>query len=996
MLACAVLNMSAQSVITMTTNKAYGDTFVFNPTPLADGVISVDWGDGTPVEYQVSTTMMPYQLKKEAPLKGNTVKIYGALAKLSVNEQGLTALKLEGQAGLKQLDASKNALTYYDLDLGDAKNLEMLSLAKNNISMLNLREFSKLEYLDIYENPTLSTVAFADNNPNLRTITMYGCDVSHFYDTYNFPNLRNIDLHNNSLMDISLPADRYPELTSLNVSKNMISTINVGGLTKLENLAVAHNLLTQLNVAANTELQSLSIEHNNIDKLNLANNTKLLSLNVSNTKLTKLDVSAMASLRTLMCDSLRISRLDVGGLKWLQTLSAKACDLELLDFTANYFALRYLYLQGNKNFTPQSLNFMYSTMQDPDRNGYVYVAECNGETANAEKYLMNNSSESHWHIDVPGDGSCPMDDVVITQQPTTGGTYKVMKRDMTYSPDKDAFLRHYEEVGSDGKVVPGSILCVRYTADEGMEYKGVMVNGKLVPDTLFTVTANADVKAVFEGNQGERCITLTVPAGQESTYAIGADNNDTPVRIDWGDGELKEYTAKTTWTFIDGTTEGTQVKIYGDVTYLNCESYPDYATDNKISAIDLSKNDKLKYLDVYFNQLKEIDVTNQHDLIYLDVSMNEDISNVNVANSPMLQQLRAYGLSAMTDIDIKNNTELEYVNLKNTAISDIDLSKNGKLVYLNLTNCALSSIDVTNMGDLKELYLNNNNIATIDLKNNASLLGLSLTKNKLNELDLSKNVLLEKLDAAENTLAALDLSENPSIWYIDARGNGWDACQLNDFYYALPMYVDPGEEVSGSTTPTKLWIAGGANANDVEHSETLIAKSKLWLMNYSENGDGTGCNEAYITVLPYDNGEVVVKDASNNVVSSGSKVQKNTVISVEATPENGYSVVSMKANGDDIANNKFTITRATDITVKFSLTSAVEGVQSVTATAEGRKHEIAIFTNSEVKATVLGANGKVLFSDTVAADTAISLPAGVYVVTLQHGTDTVTRKLLVK
>ena len=96
-----------------------------------------------------------------------------------------------------------------------------------------------------------------------------------------------------------------------------------------------------------------------------------------------------------------------------------------------------------------------------------------------------------------GDGSCSMDDVVITQQATTGGTYKVMKRNMEYSSDKDAFARYYDEVGSDGKVVPGSILCVRYTAEEGKEYKGIMVNGTLVQDTLFTVTANADVKAIF-------------------------------------------------------------------------------------------------------------------------------------------------------------------------------------------------------------------------------------------------------------------------------------------------------------------------------------------------------------------------------------------------------------------------------------------------------------------------------------------------------------------
>lgn len=996
MLVCVALSAMAESVITITTSKAYGDTFVFYPMPQAEGTISVDWGDGNKVDYQLSPTMMTYELRREGALKGNTVKIYGELAELSINEQGVTGVKLEGQTNLKSLDLNKNALTFATLDLGDAHNLKRLSLAENKIHILNLRDFSKLEFFDIYGNPELSTVAFADNNPELKVITMYDCDIVHFYDTYNFPKLTSVDLHNNSLMDISFPAEKYPSLTSINVSGNSITELDVSGLAKLENLAVAKNQLTELNVAANPELKTLSIANNEISKLNLANNNKLTSLNVSNTKLTKLDVSKMAGLRTLMCDSLRINRLEIGGLKWLQTLSAKACDLEFLDFTANYFTLRYLYLQGNKSFTPQSLNFMYQTMQDPGRQGYIYVKDCNGETANAEKYLMHNEVDSHWKIDVMGDGSCSMDDVVITQQATTGGTYKVMKRNMEYSSDKDAFARYYDEVGSDGKVVPGSILCVRYTAEEGNEYKGIMVNGQLVQDTLFTVTANADVKAIFEGQEDESCITLTVPAGQQSTYAIGADNDDTPVTIDWGDGKLKKYTAKKTWTTINGTTEGTKVKIYGDVTYLNCESYPGYAADNKISAIDLTKNNKMKYIDMYFNELKEIDVTNQPDLLYLDVSMNKDIKNVDVTKCPLIEQLSAYGLDELSSIDVKKNPELQLINLKNTKVGNVDLTNNAKLIQLNLTGCGVTDINVAHMADLKQLYLSNNEIKNIDLKNNTNLLDLSVLKNKLTSLDLSKNVLLEKLGAAENTLDGLDLSANKSVWYIDVRGNKWNACQLNDFYYSLPQYVDPGPDVSGSTTPTKLWIASGANENDVEHSETLIAKAKLWVMNITENGDGTGCNEAYITILPYENGEVTVKDAANNVVKSGSKVQKNTEITVNATPANGYTVLSMKANGQDIADNKFVVKQATEVAVKFSLASSIGGVERVVATAEGGNHVINIYTNSEVKATVLGANGKVLFSDTLSADTSIGFPTGIYIVTLQNGTDTVTRKLLVK
>ena len=254
MLLCVVTSVSAESVITVTTSKAYGDTFVFNPVPLEAGKISVDWGDGELVEYDVNPSDMPYLLRKEGVLKGNTVKIYGVLTEITFYEQGVTGLTLEGQSALKKLSANKNQLTYATLDLGDATNLEMLQLGDNNIHMLNLRNFSKLEYLDLYNNPELATVAFADSNPNMKMITMNNCDIVHFYDTYSFPQLTSLNLSNNSLWDITFDPAHYPALRSLNLANNQISELDVTGLTTLEDLSVSGNKLTELNVAANTQL----------------------------------------------------------------------------------------------------------------------------------------------------------------------------------------------------------------------------------------------------------------------------------------------------------------------------------------------------------------------------------------------------------------------------------------------------------------------------------------------------------------------------------------------------------------------------------------------------------------------------------------------------------------------------------------------------------------------------------------------------------------------
>ena len=173
-------SMSAEPVITLTTSKAYGEKLALSPVPVEAGTIKVDWGDGNLEEYEVSPSDPLYLLRKEHNVMGQTIKVYGKLKELSCSNQQLTAVKLEDASELKKLDLSNNSLTYETTNLGDAYGLTKLDLSQNQIEMLNLRNFSQLQYFDIYDNPDLTTVAFADENPNMVGITMYNTDVVHF------------------------------------------------------------------------------------------------------------------------------------------------------------------------------------------------------------------------------------------------------------------------------------------------------------------------------------------------------------------------------------------------------------------------------------------------------------------------------------------------------------------------------------------------------------------------------------------------------------------------------------------------------------------------------------------------------------------------------------------------------------------------------------------------------------------------------------------------
>lgn len=1002
----ATTSMTAESVITLTTAKEYGSTMKLTPLPAEADSIKVDWGDGHLEAYWMTPDDMLYTLRKEHKVMGPTIKVYGKLKELSCNGQELTGVKLEGQGDLKKLDLNDNQLSYYTTNLGDAYGLSMLYLANNKIEMLNLRDFSQLQYVELHDNPELSTVAFADENPNMKGITLYNTDLVHFYDEYNFPSLTSLNLSNTSLWDVTFSPAHYPVLSTLKLDDIALTTLDVSGLTALTELSANNTNLTDLNVAANTKLSSLSVKGvKGLKKLNLANNPLMRSLNVASTGIEELDVRHMSQLGSLTVDSLHLKKLDVSDLMYLTSLSADATDLSYLDFTANYFNLRYLYLRGCKNFTAQSLNFMYNTIHNPNKTGRIYVSGTTGATeADAEKYLVLDDFDCNWNVDVEGNGSASMEPVQLTLKKAEGGTYKVYRRDFSGLIGSSAFEKNYEEA-TDGKVIPGYVNVIRFEAEDGKTFKGVKINGEMVSDSLFFVTTDAEVEAVFgDANAGpsDKYVAFSVYPGQESQYGFGTSEPEAEIYIDWGDGNLQQGTINNqTFTYFDGQTEGTEVKVYGNVAYINVESFPyGFGIDNRIKAIDLSHNNGIRTLWAYGNELMELDVTNQPELISLDVAMNEDIEELDVTHNPLLGELVAYTTS-IESLDLTQNPELLILDVKNDWLDSLNLSNNSKLMELNVNNNYIKQLDLSKMLNLDILLAVGNEIDSLDLSNNTRLREVAVSKNKLKRLDLSKNWMLEKLSASRNQLEGLDLSANERIWYIDVRANAWDACTVNDFMHLLPVYVSPGQEAEESTTATKLWFDGEDGttnqSNDVAHAETVILSGKGWISNMMNEGDGTGCDRSYVYILPSENGELALKDSTDAKVLSGTTVKKGSELTVVATPAEGYVAKSIRANGAEITGNKFVVTKVTDVVASFEIfVSDIDNAKTVLATAQGGNREIRIASDEATEVSIVSLSGKLCHKTTVKGHTAISLPAGIYTVTMKQGSIQATKKLLVK
>lgn len=834
----------------------------------------VDFGDGNQVK-KGTKTYWGANANIQGKLLGDTVRIYGALKSLEVNEDAANSMAFYGQKTLKRLNASKNELTYEGTDLGGLDSLTHLDLSDNQISMLNLMAFEQFESFSINNNPTLSTVVFADNNV-LSSIHMDNCDIVHFYEK-SMPKLNYLSIQNGDMMDITI-GDYYPKLNNLDLSGNTgIAEIDVSGCPELEELHMSYTMVESLNLVKNPRLRSLSVDHTRLTKLSLENNTALQNVNVSNTAIKKLDVSKIKMLRNITIDSTDIARLDLTGKIYLANVSAKNTKIEFLDMhdEIGYNGLKRLDLRNNARMTAQTLNFTFAAMPSHvggSRWTNVFIEGIPGaETSNTA--LITEDTDNNYMVDVTGDNTASMAPVELTIATADNGSVALTQMGEDFQT--------WNTVTTTAK--PGYPISVAATPAAGYKLGGIEVNGTLVEDTIFVVSAASTVRPVFV-RASAPTITLEVLWGEPQQYFLAADEDGTQITIDWGDGQPVAYTIGKSATSIaneDGTS-GETVTISGNVTYADFSSYPFVGNENGITGIDVSNNGSLRTLKTYMNEIGTLDVSNQPDLEFLDCSYC-DLEELNVADCPKLTTLNAYG---------------NYI----------------------------SSIDLSNQKELSLIYVSD---------------------------------------------------------------NGWDACTLNDFYYSLNEWKDVQSSYGTGNT---LWVAdnNATNNNDAEHSETTIATAKGWRVN--SDGDGSGCNQAYVTILDTENGTVRLFTNDNNEVRSGDKVEKNSVLTLQATPDEGYELSAAKANGRSIADKKFTVIRATDVMVKFTVTTSVSGVAGGNVTVESGNHELIFTAATETEAAIYTLDGSQVFCGKVAGKYAVSLPAGIYAVRI----GSTTKKIMVK
>ena len=467
----------------------------------------------------------------------------------------------------------------------------------------------------------------------------------------------------------------FPNLKYLNCNGNELTSLDVHENTALEYLSCAENQLTSLDVSKNTALEELSCNQNKLSSLDVSNNTALDELYCAKNQLTELDVSKNTELVTLACYSNQLSSLDVSQNTKLKFLYCDRNQLTELDVRQNT-GLKLLQCYSNR-----------LSSLDVSKNTALEELSCNQNQLSS----LDVSQTAVTTLDASNNKI----DINVEETPRTF--------DLSTLPGFDVNKAR----GWNGGTVSGNTLKVKpgatqvtYTYDCGKGFSRYFtLNVIVIPDGTIFINASNFPDAVFRDQ-----VKWKIADGSD-TLTEQQRNQLQELSLPQGIKDLKGIEYFENLEKLEGVTVG-------------------------LKYLDVTKNKKLKYLDVNTNQLEYLKVTENTGLEYLHCGSNH-----------------------LAELDVTHNRKLSKLWCYNNQFKELDVSKNSDLVWLGCGSNSLTELDVSRNPKLEMLLCFNN---------------------QLTELDLSKNTALTELDCSGNHLTSLELTSSIKDTDFKADGNVYD------------------------------------------------------------------------------------------------------------------------------------------------------------------------------------------------------------------------------
>lgn len=650
-------------------------SFYVGTSDAESGSIKVDFGGGTVKDYEIG--------------KKDTIQIEGEVSDGSVKVYGSRTL-------IRFLYCPSSRIT--NLNVSNCENLEVLNCMDNGLSVLDLTKNSKLYYLDCGHNYVLSELDVT-HNPDLYYLDCQDNDISSLDITKNEgliwlyaqtnTKLGNIDFSKNKeLREIlvygasnmtSIDVTNIPYLQRLSVDMTSLSTIDVSKNPELLVLNVGYTKITSLDISKNTKLRELYLDHKETENykfktIDISNNPELVYLFATGNDLTNIDISKNDKLFSIYLSNNYIKNLDVSNCKNLAELIIRGNCFTFNTLPLPHNGVGYYEYSMQKNI---KINKEHSVAEPLDLSKDIYSPDY--ETT-VDVYLFDSNSLY-----------------------SGGGKRLVAGEDYTYDKGVINFLKAQEDS------VYCTFRCDAYPSLSLSTTRFMVLN----PEDMGKSTLAADM-------------TTGMAVGETFAMNVATFGKDEKVEVDFGDGELKEFTLSDTPQEISGEVKGANIKVY---TASGVQLKDFDASGMKLTSVNIFKSKALRNLNLNNNELSEI-----------DLSGNISFNSIQLDNNK-LKTLSLRGLTNTKTFSCDNNQLESIVFETSTAVlSDVSCSGNKlkdlsflyRTYSLEVLDCSHNEISdhlFSNLSNIRDLNMSYNNFKKVDLKYNTKLEKLNIEHN---------------------------------------------------------------------------------------------------------------------------------------------------------------------------------------------------------------------------------------------------------------------------
>lgn len=206
----------------------------------------------------------------------------------------------------------------------------------------------------------------------------------------------------------------------------------------------------------------------------------------------------------------------------------------------------------------------------------------------------------------------------------------------------------------------------------------------------------------------------------------------------------------------------------------------------------------------------------------------------------------------------------------------------------------------------------------------------------LTKVDLSQCNTLNELYVYQNELSNLSVGNNKNITWVDCSRNNISGKAMDEFITSLPDRSK--EEKKGAIGLIDNTDTSNPDKNVCTKAQVEAAKNKGWIVKeyigeqkwaeYAGSENPTPTPKTYsVTIAPTENGTIEIEGEGSDNLSA---VAEGTELTVKATPNAGYKLETLTANGVDIkATGKFVVNAATTVKATFSIISSVGEIEAM-------------------------------------------------------------------